>query len=89
VPDVVSLWPLLELGYGVLNQTETSTLGANTHNASRSWIQVSLPILYHVAPPLFVGVGPSAYFELSDSDQSGYENKATQLGASFLLGGSI
>jgi hypothetical protein len=89
VPGEISLWPLVEVGYGILNQSETSSFGANTHNIHRTWIAASLPVLYHVAPPFFVGAGPYVLQELSNSDQNGYENKATNIGASFVLGGSL
>jgi hypothetical protein len=85
--DLVSLWPLVEVGYGIVNTNQSSAFGVNMHNKNRSWVQLSLPIVVVVAAPFFVGAGPFFYQELSDSDQNGYENNASLLGASFLLGG--
>jgi hypothetical protein len=70
-----------------VTETQTSSIGSNDHNRGRTWIQLSGPLLIHVAEHFFLGAGPFLFHELSDSDQNQVENDATKFGASFLMGG--
>ena len=83
----LSLWPQLEFGFGTLDSTQTSLDGVNQHSRQRIWILLSAPLLVHPSAHFFFGGGPSFFQELFDKDQYDYENDATVVGASFLLGG--
>jgi hypothetical protein len=85
--ELVSIWLRGELGYGTVNQTETSADGTNQHSRTRTWIEISAPFLLHPSSHFFVGAGPFLFHELSDKDQFNFENDATTLGVSLLLGG--
>jgi hypothetical protein len=61
--------------------------GTNQHSRTRTWIDISAPVLLHPSSHFFVGAGPFLFHELSDKDQYDFENTATQLGVSFFLGG--
>jgi hypothetical protein len=84
---LVSLWPLAGLGFGVATSNQTSAAGSNDHTRSLSWVTVSAPLLVHPTTHMFLGAGPYVMHELSDTDQNHFENDATTVGASFLLGG--
>jgi hypothetical protein len=83
----LSLWPQLEFGFGTVDTTQTSPSGVNQHSRQRTWVQLSAPLLVHPATHFFVGAGPSFFQELFDKDQYQYENDATVIGGSFVLGG--
>jgi hypothetical protein len=83
----VSLWPMVEIGYGVGSVNQTSVAGSNQHTYSRTWVDASARLLLHATSHLFIGAGPFVFHELSDTDQNNYENDATNVGASFILGG--
>jgi hypothetical protein len=84
---LLSFWPQAEVGFGTVATNQTSGLGTNEHTRTRSWVQVSAPFLIHPTSHFFVGAGPYLFHELSDADQNGYENEATTLGSSLVLGG--
>ena len=83
----LSFWPQGEIGYGIVTTNLVSAKGTNQHSQTRSWVQVSAPLLLHPASHFFVGAGPYLFHELSDVDQNDYENEATTLGTSLVLGG--
>ena len=83
----LSLWLRGEIGYGTVNESQTSNDGTNEHSRTRSWLKIDLPLLLHPSSHFFVGLGPFVFHELSDRDQYSQENDATALGASLLLGG--
>lgn len=83
----LSFWPQAALGYGTVDTNQTSFAGANQHSRKRSWVAIFTPLLVHPTSHFFLGMGPDWSHELSDTDQYGYENDATSVGASFVLGG--
>jgi hypothetical protein len=85
--SLFSLWPQAELGFGVTNSRQT--VGYVIYQSSRQlwWVTGSLPVLAHVASHFFVGAGPSVSRDLTNTDPHGRENRATTVGASFVLGG--
>jgi hypothetical protein len=85
--ELVSIWLRGEIGYGTVNQTEASADGTNQHSRTRTWIDISAPFLLHPSSHFFVGAGPFLFHELSDKDQYNFENDATELGVSLVLGG--
>jgi hypothetical protein len=89
VRGLLSLWVQGELGYGVVHIKQDSPAGSNDHDKNRSWVRVQAPLLVHATEHLFLGVGPYLFTELSDTDQFHYENDATEVGATFVLGGWI
>jgi hypothetical protein len=85
--ELISIWLRGEIGYGTMNQSEASADGTNQHSRTRTWIEISAPFLLHPSSHCFVGAGPFLFHELSDKDQYKFENDATDLGVSLLLGG--
>lgn len=85
--ELVSIWLRGEIGYGTVNQSEASAEGTNQHSRKRAWINISSPFLLHPSAHFFVGAGPFLFHELSDKDQYSFENNATSLGVSLVLGG--
>ena len=57
------------------------------HSRTRTWIDISAPLLLHPSSHFFVGADPFLFHELSDKDQYNAENDATNLGVSLVLGG--
>ena len=85
--ELVSIWLRGEIGRGTVNQSEASADGTNQHSRTRSWVEISAPILLHPSSHFFVGAGPFLFHELSDKDQYDLQNDATNLGVSLVLGG--
>jgi hypothetical protein len=85
----LSLWPQLELGVGAVYENQTAAFGSKEHNRARTWVAFNAPLLLHVTTHFFAGLGPYMMHELSDSDQNNFDNDATTVGVSFLLGGWI
>jgi hypothetical protein len=83
----VSIWLRGAIGYGTVDQSISNVSATNQHSRTRSWIDISMPLLVHPASHFFVGAGPFIFHELSDKDQYEFENDATQLGLSLILGG--
>jgi hypothetical protein len=57
INDRFGIWPLggLSLDYGSANHASTTN----------TWLTVYAPVLFHAAPHFFLGLGPSAQFNLS------------------------
>ncbi len=85
--ELVSIWLRGELGFGTVNTTAASVDGTNQHSRARTWIDISAPLLLHPSSHFFVGAGPFFFRELSDKDQYNFQNDATSLGVSLVLGG--
>jgi len=85
----LSLWPVMEFGSGTVDSSQSSTSGVNQHSRQRTWIALTAPLLVHPATHFFFGAGPVFFHELLDKDQYDYENDATILGLSFVLGGWV
>jgi hypothetical protein len=85
--DALSWYPRASIGFGPSSFDETSNGNQNQHTTARIFVSLDAPLLVHVARHFFVGAGPTAYRELSDTDQNGYSNQATQFGASGIVGG--
>ncbi len=84
---LVSIWPRAEIGFGTIDQSSTALALTNQHSRTVIWVELSVPVLFHVASHFFVGAGPYLQHELTDQDQYDFENDATTVGASALLGG--
>jgi hypothetical protein len=85
----LSLWPVLEFGSGTVDTSQSSTSGVNQHSRQRTWIALTAPLLVHPATHFFFGAGPVFFHELLDKDQYDYENDATTIGLSLMLGGWV
>jgi hypothetical protein len=83
----VSIWLRGEIGYGTAENSASSANGTNQHSRTRTWLDLSAPVLIHPSTHFFVGAGPFFFHELSDKDQYDVENNGTQLGLSLVLGG--
>jgi hypothetical protein len=83
----LSIWLTGDIGHGTVHSSISSANGTNEHSRTRSWIDVSAPLLVHPASHFFVGFGPFVFHELSNQDQNNIDNKGTQLGARLVLGG--
>jgi hypothetical protein len=83
----LSWWPQFEIGWGIATSNQTSPFGSNDHTNTRSWLEGFVPLLVHPTRHVLLGAGPYIFHELSDTDQRGFENDATTVGARFVLGG--
>jgi len=84
---IASIWLRGKVGFGSVDSSVSSASGSNQHTRTRGWVDVSAPILVHPATHFFFGAGPFLLHDLSNRDQYNYENKATRLGLSLVLGG--
>lgn len=82
-----SVWPQVELGYGVRSVDQSSRDGTNQHSSKRLWLRLSAPVLVNVTSHFLVGAGPYFFHELYSRDQYGLDNKAESVGVSLFLGG--
>ena len=98
IGDVVSLYLRTTLGYSETNSKESIVSGpssntggplpSNENNSRGAYLNLYLPLLVHLAPHFFVGLGPSIYHDLTrTSDGRDYQNLRTTLGAGFVIGG--
>jgi hypothetical protein len=83
----LSVWLQGELGFGFVTSKQDSAAGSNDHSRNRTWVRLQAPLLIHATTHMFLGAGPYLFAELSDTDQLHYENDATKVGATFVLGG--
>lgn len=80
---------MLEFGSGTVDTSQSSASGVNQHSRQRTWIALTAPLLVHRATHFFFGAGPVFFHELLDKDQYDYENDATTIGLSLMLGGLV
>jgi hypothetical protein len=84
----LSLYPRLALGVSVTTYDETAGGRENKYTSTNTWMSFSAPLLVHVVPHFFVGLGPYLTRDLTQSfDVPAPENDATRVGASALVGG--
>jgi hypothetical protein len=83
--DTVSFWPKVYFGYA------TYSTSNNGPSGNESAIGVYAPFLFHPVPHFFIGIGPNASTQLSNSESLGGMNsdlaKVTQIGLQATLGG--
>jgi hypothetical protein len=90
----MSLYPVASLTVGDVHQSERvesvqSTSGAqpaNAYDAEQLTVALTVPLVFHVAPHFFVGIGPGVSHDLSDQVPSGDEVLKTNLRLSSLVG---
>jgi hypothetical protein len=84
--DTVSLYPRVSFGGGEQDSDEFSGLEENAHSNGYFNVSAYAPLVVEIAPHFFAGFGPSFSHDLSRSDQYGYNNRATIVGAGAELG---
>jgi hypothetical protein len=92
ISDRFSLYPRAALGFGhvTYDRTYESAEGPRSvrQEASSTSVFGSLPVLFHVAPHFFAGLGPAADHDLTRRLSPGdRQNRATRIGASSVVGG--
>ena len=78
INDTFSFWPRLGLGYF----RGTSTFMGMDQSAYDIPLQIFAPVLWHVAPHLFIGLGPTLTTDLAATD-----SKQTFVGVQSTIGG--
>ena len=94
IGGAVSLYPLVEVGFGHQSYDEASGPSENKSAADIISVGLFAPLLVHPAPHLFVGFGPSVYQEIShavtfaaDPGAPAVQNREMTLGAGLIVGG--
>jgi len=93
--DWLSLYPRVSLGVGKRTTDEMQTgatlpVSVNTESVDFTWVGISAPLLVHVAPHFFIGLGPRVSHDVTASyDRITYENRNTTLSLGSLIGGWI
>jgi hypothetical protein len=90
----ISVYPVLELGFGSVNYDETESGLENKGTSTLVALSLFAPVLVHPAPHVFVGFGPSVYTELSDSvsfpnvpQAPSIQNREVAYSAGLVIGG--
>jgi hypothetical protein len=82
--SLISLWPTLTLGY----EHQSTTGVGNTDVSGYSIpLEIFAPFLFHVAPHLFLGLGPIFGTELANSVEGNDQPKTTRYGFQSVVGG--
>jgi len=66
VTEHVGVWGKIGVAYQHLSAGEPSV------STSSTYLTVDIPILYHIAPHLFVGIGPYYYLKVAGDGNTGY-----------------
>ena len=79
----ISLWPTLTLGY-----VHLSTSVGNTDTSGYTVpLEIFAPFLFHVAPHIFLGLGPIFGAELANSVEGRSQSKTIRYGFQSVVGG--
>jgi hypothetical protein len=81
--DMISIWPRLAIGYA---HTSSGSGGTDVSGYSVPLL-IDAPILVHLAPHFFVGVGPAFQTELISKVEGNDASKTTSIGISTVVGG--
>jgi hypothetical protein len=79
----VSIWPRLAIGY---SHTSSDTGGASASGYTVP-LRIDAPILIHLAPHFFVGIGPLFQTELVSKTEGQSDAKVTVFGITTIVGG--
>jgi hypothetical protein len=85
--DDWSWWPRVGVVFGEVSYSESSAGRSNDNSLSTVTVHAAAPVLFHLAPRFFAGLGPTLSWDLSGKVDDGRDLKATSFGVSGLLGG--
>jgi hypothetical protein len=96
ISDFLSFWPKVGLIFNVVSGnfggTGTTTGANNGYSGNAFDVQVYAPLLLHLAPHFFMGLGPGVQTDLTASQSQGGQSstnpsKTTSYGLYFTIGG--